>query len=374
MNAASIKIDPGRRPGEFRARRIAVFRALQLGDLLCVVPALRALRAAAPDAHITLIGLPWATSFVQRFGTYLDAHLTFPGMTGLPEQPAADGALPAFIEAAREQRFDLAIQLHGSGILTNPLIMQLDAAQLAGFYEAGHTCPDQERFLPWKEQEHEVLRALRLMEFLGIDACGEALEFPLFDADYRALRDAGPLPPLGSYACIHPGARLASRRWLPQRFAQVADYLAASGLQVVLTGSTEEQALTCAVRQAMRQAVIDLTGKTEIGALAALIAGARIVVCNDTGISHIAAAVATPSVVICSGADPRRWAPLQHSRHRMLFHDMPCRPCMHLVCPIGHPCAAGVDVAAVLHQVQQLLLADRVSRCGEAAPAGVNRQ
>jgi ADP-heptose:LPS heptosyltransferase len=355
MNVA-LTVDSRNRLADFPPRRIAIFRALQLGDLLCVIPALRALRAAAPQAHITLIGLPWAAGFVQRFSNYLDAHMTFPGMPGMPEQEPRENALPKFIATARERQFDLAIQLHGNGTLTNALLTQLGATHNAGFYVAGNECPDSSRFLPWISHEHEVLRALRLMEFLGTEAQGDELEFPLFEADYQALKNCVDMKlALGMYACIHPGARLPSRRWVPQRFAQVADYLAAEGLKVILTGSTEEQPVTAAVKAAMRAPAVDLTGKTALGTLAALIAGARIVICNDTGVSHLAAAVATPSVVICSGADPRRWAPLHHVRHRVLYHDVPCRPCMHVICPIGHPCANGVTVNMVWNQVRDLL-------------------
>lgn len=76
--------------------RIVIFRALQLGDMLCAVPALRALRRAHPHAHIALAGLPWAASFVERYAHLLDELIVFPGAIGFPEQEETDAHLPAF--------------------------------------------------------------------------------------------------------------------------------------------------------------------------------------------------------------------------------------------------------------------------------------
>jgi ADP-heptose:LPS heptosyltransferase len=340
-------------------RRIAVFRVLQLGDMLCTVPALRALRRAAPHAEVTLIGLPWAAGFVERFCMYLDRHMCFPGYPGMPESEPDMRALPDFFAAARERQFDLALQLHGSGGLSNPLTLALGAARTAGFYAVGDPCPDAATYALWSEGEHEVLRYLRLLQLLGVPSRGEQLAFPLRTEDHAALARAAPGLAPGSYVCIHPGARLPSRRWPPQRFAQVADGLAGQGWTVVITGSPDERQLTQAVRAAMRSQAIDLTGATTLGSLAALLAGARLLVCNDTGVSHVAAAMATPSVVVCSGADPGRWAPLDRKRHRVLHADVPCRPCAHRVCPIGHPCATGVSSASVLASAEAL--------CREAA-------
>ncbi len=300
------------------AERIAVLRALQLGDLLCAVPALRALRAVAPRARITLIGLPWARAFVDRFRHYLDGFFEFPGFPGLPEREPSLADLPAFLAAAASERFDLAIQMHGSGEITNPVAVLLGARHTAGFYVPGQFCPDSERFLPYPSAAPEVHRHLKLMAFLGAPSRGDHLEFPIRSEDRAAL--AALVAPKRlqprEYVCVHPGARAADRRWQPHAFARVADEAAALGLRVVLTGSDEERPLTAAVAASMRYQALDLAGRTSLGSLAALIERARALASNDTGVSHIAAALGVPSVVIFTASDPARWAPLDRRRHR----------------------------------------------------------
>lgn len=339
-------------------RRIAVFRALQLGDMLCAVPALRAVRAACPDAAITLIGLPWARDFADRLA-YVDDFMEFPGYPGLVEIAPDLARLPAFFAEAHARRFDLAIQMHGSGTISNPLIAALGARRTAGFVAPGAWCPDYEAFMPWPRRGPEIRRLLALAAFIGAPARGEALELAI-RADERSafetLRAALSIGHAG-YACVHPGARLASRRWHADRFAAVADALADAGLTVVLTGAAAEASIVAKVRERMRRPAIDLVGRTTLGMLAALVGEARLVVCNDTGISHVAAAMRTPSVVICCGADPERWRPLDAARHRVLWHSVPCRPCEHAVCPTGHECALHVRAAAAIAEAMRLLAA-----------------
>jgi ADP-heptose:LPS heptosyltransferase len=197
-----------------------------------------------------------------------------------------------------------------------------------------------------------VLRWLRLLEHAGAPSKGTQLEFPLAEQDQREfqLLRLADLP----YAVVHAGSQLPSRRWPLERFAEVADALAAEGLRVVLTGSRAEASLTARLRAAMREPAIDLAGRTSLGALAAVIGRARLLVSNDTGVSHIAAAMQTPSVIVASGSDPTRWAPLNRELHRVLSHDVDCRPCAHYDCPIGHPCALGVTVDEVLAEAWRL--------------------
>ena len=162
------------------------------------------------------------------------------------------------------------------------------------------------------------------------------------------------------FACVHPGARWSSRRWPLDRFAAVAVDLARRGLRVVLTGSPDERTLVDALAGALRLRgvpVVDLCAGTSLGALAAMLRDSEVLVSNDTGISHVAAAVGTPSVVVASGSDVARWAPLDAALHPVLWHDVPCRPCMYRDCPIDHPCARGVSVDAVTRATVRLTAA-----------------
>lgn len=294
---------------------VAVFRALQLGDTLCALPALRALRQSWPEARITLIGLPWAATFASRFPHLVDAFIPFPGHPSLPETPFDAAAQQAFTQRLNETRFDLALQMHGDGRVTNAIVESFGSARTVGFAPSGPGSADQ---LPYRDEGHEIRRLLRLVEHLGLPAAGEHLEFPVTVAERAGARRllAGHGLSGRPFAVIHPGSRAASRRWPASGFAAVADSLSAQGVSIVLTGSAEERPITAAVRSHMRETVIDFSGQTDVGTLAALLQQAELLVCNDTGVSHVAAAVRAPSVVLFSGSDPARWAPPDAALHR----------------------------------------------------------
>jgi ADP-heptose:LPS heptosyltransferase len=300
--------------------RLAVLRALKLGDLLVAVPAFRALRAAWPKAEILLVGLPWARSFVERYRCYLDGFREFPGYPGLPEREPDVPRIPAFLREMQEERFDLAIQLHGSGSFVNSLTVLLGARRAAGFFVPGEYCPDAELFCPWPTRGREVMRLLALLEFLGLPTQGDHLEFPLRDEDFRALDQLEGAKALraGEYICLHPGASVPERRWPPEWFAGIGDALARRGLQPVLTGSAAEADLTASVARAMQAPALNRAGRTDLGTLSALRSRSRLLVCNDTGVSHLADALRVPSVVLSTGNNPERWGPRDRRLHRVL--------------------------------------------------------
>ncbi|MCW7536317.1 glycosyltransferase family 9 protein [Aquabacterium sp. A7-Y] len=335
-------------------RRILVFRALMLGDLLCAVPALRALKAAYPEAKLTLVSLPWARSLAERL-PQVDDFIAFPGHPALPELPADMAAWPDFLEQVQACRADLAVQLHGSGGIANTLVACFGARRMAGFWQPGAWCPDEQLFTPWPEGGHEIERLLAVVERLGLPRRGEQLEFPLRDEDRAGLRRVWPEAPQGAYVCVHPGAQLRSRRWPVLRFAAVADALAAQGLHIVITGTASEAPLAAQLQAAMQAPATNLVGRTSLWELGALIEGARLVLSNDTGISHVAVALGSPSVVVSSGGEVQRWQRMDAQLHRVLWGDVACRPCSHELCPSAHECALAITPEAVIAAARHTL-------------------
>ena len=299
-------------------KKIAIFRALQLGDMLCAIPAVRALRAGFPDAEITLLGLPWAKSLTERFNEYFNRFVWFPGFPGLPEQSFSPAAFSSFLNKMISEEFDLVLQMQGNGTIVNPMVELLGARFTAGYCKKDTYAPQNGLFMEYPDQGHEAARHVKLMEFLGLKSLGTELEFPLRDKDYQEFQDTGLPLEEGAYVCIHPGSRGIARRWPPEFFAKLADEAAAVGFTPVLTGTAEELDMVRQTASHMVSQPVIAAGKTSMGAVAVLIKEAAGLISNCTGVSHIASAFKTPSVVISLDGEPERWAPQDHTVHEVI--------------------------------------------------------
>ena len=296
-------------------RRIVVLRALYLGDLLCATPAFHALRRRFPEAEITLIGLPWAEKLVRRLPS-LDQFLTFPGYTGIPESGVDPHRTQVFLDEARSTGYDLAVQMHGDGRTSNGFVADLGAR-----FSLGYRRLDDSRLsisLPWVADEPEIERWLRLVGEVGADTCDTRIDFPRTPVDHKRARNLLAQLPPGDEPLVglHAGASSPLRRWPPARFAELADALSERwNARIVLTGTAQERSITQQVRQLANTSILDLAGYTDLGAFAAVIEQLDLLVTNDTGALHLAAASTTPSVAIFSVASAYQWAPLDHDRH-----------------------------------------------------------
>lgn len=350
---------------QWNPRRIAIFRALQLGDLLQAIPALRAIRAGFPGAEVTLIGLPWAKSFVQRFHRYVDRFIEFAGFPGIAEVEIVPERIASFIEEQQAYSYDLAIQMHGSGRTSNDFIFALGAKMTLGYY-IGRSPGELTLGAPYPEELPEVYRNLGLAKLLGCSNCDSSLEFPLSDEDRTEAASLLRTLPYQDRPLIgiHAGARPPSRRWPSRNFAAIADELTRRfNAQVILTGGADEKEIVQEVARQMMTQPMNLAGATSLGGLAALISELDLFVSNDTGPAHIADAVDTPSITIFGPADPRRWASLDQIHHPIVRHSVECSPCGYWDCPIGHHCMHSISPQMVMAVAEPLLVGGAVS-CG----------
>ena len=286
-------------------QKIGILRALHLGDMLCAIPAVRAIRYAFPDASISLVGLPWQKDFVERFQHYFDEFVEFPGWPGLPEQSVEVEKIPAFLRLMHLKSYDLVVQMQGNGAVTNSLCMLFGAKKVCGLRKAGEYCPDEKLFPISEDSDHEVLRFLKLTEALEISPQGQELEFPFLSGeldDVDNLIDRWGLPGK-RYVCVHPGARDPKRRWPAENFANIADRLFEEGYSIVLTGSVAEQEILSSVSRMMKYEHVNAVKESRdlsLGQLAGIIMRSAVLCSNDTGVSHLASALSVPSVIIFS--------------------------------------------------------------------------
>jgi ADP-heptose:LPS heptosyltransferase len=298
-------------------RKIGVFRALQLGDMLCVVPALRALRYAYPHAEITLLGLPWCVDFCDRFNCYVDSFIHFPGYAGLPEQAVDRNEWPVFVNTVNSWSFDLIIQMQGNGTIVNKMLKDHFSAPLAGFHNEASKM-DPEYFLDYPQGIHEIDRHLTLMKHLDIEPRGRFLEFPILNFERENLQMMRLAIESKKYVVVHPGSRGGWRQWPTSHFATLANLCAERGFAVVVTGTKDEMSITGELISKLNCKAIDLTGRTNLGEVGALIREAALLLSNCTGVSHIASATRTPSLVISMDGEPERWGPLDKTLHKTI--------------------------------------------------------
>jgi ADP-heptose:LPS heptosyltransferase len=317
--------------------RIAVLRGGGLGDLMFALPAVAALKAAYPDASVTLLGTPVHAELLSQTVGPVDETVILPFSEGVRPGPEDDDELERFFARMRARNFDLAVQLHGGGRYSNPFLLRLGARHTVGTRTAD--AARLERTVPYLYYQHEPLRALEVAGVAGappreLEARLQALPEFGRQLDQELLGNGGPGhgnggPGHGRVLVIHPGATDPRRRWPAERFAAVARKAADDGFRVYVVGDSSEKELAeivveLAVEQsgtgqsaAARPAVESLAGKLSLGELAALLAGSAVVVANDSGPRHLAQALGTPTVGIFWTGNAINAAPLGRSVHRI---------------------------------------------------------
>ena len=353
-------------PGWSSLRRILAVRLDAMGDVLMTTPAFRAVRSSARGAQLALLTSSAGAEAARHVPELDEVIVHDPGwMPGGEGRPAgSDGEL---VERLRDGAFDAAIvfTVHTQSPLPVALLLRL-----AGIPRVLAHCRENPYALvsDWVPEpelgeatRHEVRRQLDLVARVGFATDDERLSFRVPPEAMRRLRDEV-LPRLGirpgdgtPWAVVHPGASAPSRRYPPARFAQAAARLAREhDVRIVFTGATAEIPLVESIRASMGVASASLAGALSLGELSALLAVAPLLIANNTGPVHLAAALGTPVVDLYALTNPQHTPWMVPSR--VLNVDVPCAGCRRSVCPLGHgACLALVPPDRVVAAARELL-------------------
>lgn len=320
-----------------------------IGDAVMATPALHAIRQGFPGAHIAIVANPLAAELFT-FHPDCDQVIRF-------DKRGGHGRVRGFWHfcmALRRERFDVAILLQNA-FEAAAMARLAGIPRRAGYRTDGrallltHGVPAVDK----KHGLHHVDYYLHMLGRLGIETTGRRLSLAL-----TAEEQAGVRARLGAgdWIAVNPGASYgAAKRWIPERFAAVADALAGEfGGRVVLTGGPGEAEIGRDIERAMRVAPLNLIGQTSVRELMAVLAQCRLVVTNDSGPMHIAAAFGVPLVAVFGPTDHTTTSPLADNC-RIVRSAAECAPCMLRECPTDHHCMTAVTSSMVLDAARSLL-------------------
>ncbi len=343
-------------------RRILIIKPSALGDVVRTLPVLTALRRRWPEAQITwLIARHCADILADHPALsrviLFDRH----EYASLGRRASTTRAFTRFLRDLRAQRFDLVIDMQGlfrSGFFSlasgAPVrVGRGDAQELAGAFYTHRAAVDERRM-------HAAILAARLVEPLRVRV--EPAPDDLYispaarSAAQRILCDCG-LATGDPYAVIAPGTNWQTKTWPADRFGQVAAGLRERlGLRSVVIGTAGQAPMAAEIRR-VEPTAIDLCGKSRLSEVAALIAGARLLVANESGPLHIADALGMPLVGIVGPTRPEIVGPLKRT-DGVIRADLPCLGCgikRTDRCPHGHQCMTALAAQDVLDLATRLL-------------------
>jgi lipopolysaccharide heptosyltransferase II len=325
------------------AQHILCVRLDRIGDVLMTTPAIHALQATFPQARITLM----TSSAGAETAAYLpdiDGVIVYdaPWMKASPAR--ASSQYDHQMIASLRGIYDAAVifTVYSQSPLPAALFCYLCdiPTRLAycrenPYHLLTHWIQETE---PSPTIRHEVQRHLDLVAAVGCETEDQRLKFQVTEANRNDIRDR--LQTLGvdrsrPWMVLHPGVSAPSRQYAPEGYAQVASQLAVEhGFQIVFTGGVSENALVESIRFQMNAPSFSLAGEINLGQLGALLEEAPLLLSNNTGPVHMAAAVRTPVVDVYALTNP------QHTPwgvpNRVVFHDVPCKYCYKSICPEGH--------------------------------------
>ncbi len=348
-------------------RRLAVLVPNWVGDVAMATPALRALRRCWPDASITHIGPAVALQ------TLTGAGLSDERIEDRSRQKPRLANLHATAAELRRRRCELAVLLPNS--MRSALLCRLAGiSRLVGYDRDGRGFLLADGLSPLRGRNGRFVPVrmidyyLELVRALGADSEDTTMRLAVMDEDEAAavtVLDRAGFNPRRPLVMLNPGAAFGtSKMWPTERYAGAADALVESrDAQIVIHAAPSEQPVAAEVAEAMnhRPMLNFARRQGSIGLLKALCARCDVVITNDTGARHVAAAMGAGVVTVFGSTDPA-WARIDYDRERILRADVPCSPCQKPICPLPagphyHQCMSEVTVEQVVSAAEELLTA-----------------
>lgn len=335
--------------GQRPLQRILVRGVNWIGDAVMTTPALAALRHHYPHAEIIMLANPLVAQLF-RYHPSVDRVMVY-------DKKGIHHGLAGFwrmVTELRAQRFDAAV------LLQNAIEAALLAACAGIPCRAGYTTDGRRLLLNYPlpvtaadKRLHHTDYYLQLLARLGIEG-GDAQLCLACDDDEQQW--AAQLLHSDNVIAINPGAAYGSaKRWLPERFALVADTLAKRyAAQILLTGGSGEIEIGRDIAAAMQCQPINMVGQTSVRQMMALLAHSRLLVTNDSGPMHVASAFAIPIVAVFGPTDHTTTCPAS-SNVKIVRKQTDCAPCMLRQCPTDHRCMTAISADDVIAAACELL-------------------
>ena len=345
-------------------RRILLIKPSSLGDIVHALPVLHGLRSRFPEARIDWLISPSFASLLmghQELDDLIFFHRKRYGQMGRDPRLVTD--FVGFVQNLRRRRYDLAIDLQG--LFRSGFITWASAAPVRiGFRHAreGAWVFYTHRVATDGPDMHAVDRNYCVADLLGFDEV--PVKFNLGPSEPARAETWDLLQTNGitvgqRLVAVVPGARWATKKWLPDRFTATIDELHTQhgDLRCVLLGSRDEATLCEQVAAACRSRPVNLAGRTSLPQLSAVLALADAVLCHDSAAMHLAVALQRPLVCLVGPTNPLRTGPY-HRSDDVLRAELECAPCYLRrlsQCRYDHRCMRELTVTAVVAAVEQAL-------------------
>lgn len=321
-----------------------------VGDAVLAIPAMKAVRSHFPEAEITLLVRPWVAGLFTS-ASFIDKVWTEP-------RPSRFNDWTRVTRELRARQFDLGLLLPNS--FESALMMFLGRVERRiGYATDGRSWMLTSAVPQTDDHRHQVHYYLDLLKPLSVGDEHPSIEITATGEERttaRRLLGSDGIPTAARFMVLNPGAAYGSaKRWYEDRFAGVADALAEEfGLHVAIVGSEDERAIAEQIRSLMKNKTAVLNGKTSLETLIGVLAESSLMITNDSGPMHIAAALGIPTVAVFGSTDEKVTGPCG-PRTRIVKHPVECSPCLLRDCPIDHRCMTRVSVDDVCRAARELM-------------------